>query len=199
VTISYSEVLARNVRAARARLGLEQEPLAARMRALGFESWRRQTVANVEKNTRRVTAEEVFGLALALETRLMGLMEPVTSDDPISLPSGASMAFMAVHEMLWGASQYAIAWDGDTPRFLEYNPPRDRPFHEWLPPPARGRRNPNLPRYPPPDPLSAEHLRPRVDPPLTDEEFDEYLKDNPQTDEEFIEWLRLKRPRKEGK
>src|SRR5579875_751710 len=102
VAVPYADVLAKNVRAARARRGLEQEPLAVRMRALGFSAWRRQTVASVEKNTRRLTAEEVFGLAFALETSVISLLEPAREDGPVSLPSGAEVPFLAVHELFWG-------------------------------------------------------------------------------------------------
>lgn len=137
VATSYAEVLARNVRAARARRGLEQEPLAARMRALGFSAWRRQTVAAVEKSTRRLTAEEVVGLALALETRLYSLVEPAREDDPIGLPSGASIPFLAMHALLYGGSKYTVTWDSDIPQFPSDDPPDQymADFDDPLPPP----------------------------------------------------------------
>ena len=100
VTVSYADVLAKNIRAARARRGIEQEPLAARMRALGFSAWRRQTVAGVEKNTRRLTAEEVLGLALALETSFIRLLEPDPDDGLIVLPSGDAMLYLTMHRSL---------------------------------------------------------------------------------------------------
>ena len=50
---TYDQILARNLRAARARLGLGQESEAARMRALGHASWLRQTVSSAEKGRRR--------------------------------------------------------------------------------------------------------------------------------------------------
>ena len=100
VTVSYADVLAKNIRAARARRGIEQEPLAARMRALGFSAWRRQTVAGVEKNTRRLTAEEVLGLALALETSFIRLLEPDPDDGLIVLPSGDAMLYLTMHGAL---------------------------------------------------------------------------------------------------
>ena len=138
VAVSYADVLAKNVRAARARRGLEQEPLAARMRALGFSAWRRQTVASVEKGTRRLTTEEVFGLALALETRFYALLEPTLEDGMIGLPSGDMMPFRAVHELLHGGSKYTVSWDGDVPSFPTEDPPTwpaaERDY--VLPPPA---------------------------------------------------------------
>ena len=41
---TYGEVLARNIRAARSRIGLGQAAVANRMRALGYQEWRPQTV-----------------------------------------------------------------------------------------------------------------------------------------------------------
>jgi transcriptional regulator with XRE-family HTH domain len=138
VTTTYAEVLARNVRAARARKGLEQEPVAARMRALGFSAWRRQTVASVEKSSRRLTAEEVLGLALALETRLTLLLEPARDDGPIGLPSGQSMLFLTVHELIWGGSELTVSWNGDVPEFPTEESSREARIAAWpdlLPPP----------------------------------------------------------------
>jgi transcriptional regulator with XRE-family HTH domain len=86
VAASYGEILARNMRAARGRQGLEQEQLAARMRSLGLTAWRRQTVAAVERSRRRLTAEEVFRLAMALDTTVVTLMSPTRDDRAVELP-----------------------------------------------------------------------------------------------------------------
>ena len=43
---TYGEILARNIRAARSRIGIGQENIAVRMRALGYEAWIRQTVSS---------------------------------------------------------------------------------------------------------------------------------------------------------
>lgn len=144
VAIPYAEVLAQNVRAARARKGLDQEPVAARMRALGFPAWRRQTVAGVEKNTRRVTAEEVFGLAVALETSFMSLVEPVREDGPVGLPSGAELPFLAAHCLFWGGSELSVTWDDDTPRFPAEDPAPGYAvdYENPLPPPRLRRGRP---------------------------------------------------------
>ncbi len=141
VAVTYADVLAKNVRAARARRGLEQEPLAARMRALGFSAWRRQTVASVEKGARRLMAEEVFGLALALETRFTALLEPAREDGPIGLSSGAEVPFLAVHELIWGGSDYTVRWDGEVPSFPAEDPkPGYAAEREYPLPPPKVRR-----------------------------------------------------------
>jgi len=66
--------LAADFRAARARAGLSQEMVAARMRALGYGAWRYQTVGAVEKGKRRLMAEEVMALACVMETTIAALM-----------------------------------------------------------------------------------------------------------------------------
>jgi 8-oxo-dGTP pyrophosphatase MutT (NUDIX family)/transcriptional regulator with XRE-family HTH domain len=120
---AYDAVLAANIRAARARAGLQQEPLAARMRALGFAAWQRQTVASIEKGRRRVTAEEVFGLALALETTMPALQSPSDPDSQVALPSSdvlpaVSVVRLAGHGGLARAlNDRAVRWDGDKPVF----------------------------------------------------------------------------------
>jgi hypothetical protein len=85
-SVSYREVLAGNIRAARARAGLGQELVAGRMRRLGFSEWRYQTVGVVEKGKRRVTAEEVMALAWVLQTSVYELMRPAESAWPGEVP-----------------------------------------------------------------------------------------------------------------
>lgn len=135
---TYADVLAMNLRAARARRGLDQEPLAARMRALGYSAWRRQTVANVEKGARRLTAEEMLGLAVALETSLVGLLEPVMDDKMIEMPSGHAIPVIVVHELIWGGSEYSVTWQGEIPAFPADRLPETRGYA--LPPPRMRRR-----------------------------------------------------------
>ena len=59
------------------------------MQALGFD-WRQQTVARVELAKRSADAEEILGLAQALETTIQELLSPSESDweTPVTLPSG---------------------------------------------------------------------------------------------------------------
>jgi transcriptional regulator with XRE-family HTH domain len=54
---------------------LEQEHVAARMRDLGHR-WVRQTVSEVERGNRRVTAAELLSLALVLGASIGHLLEP---------------------------------------------------------------------------------------------------------------------------
>jgi transcriptional regulator with XRE-family HTH domain len=121
---TYSDVLARNIRAARARADLGQESVAARMRALGFDGWVRQTVGSTEKPTRRVTAEEVFALSLVLKTSVRDLMAPEATDEAVTLPSGAVLAWQWAKAVvtLRGGLGSGMQWKGDAPVFPD--PPR---------------------------------------------------------------------------
>lgn len=112
---AYTDVLARNIRAARSRLGINQETLAGRMQALGFSAWLRQTVANVEKGRRRVTAEEIFGLGFALETSMSALIRATDDDRFVSFPSGEAIAAVTVRRSAEGRNDGAVQWDGTKP------------------------------------------------------------------------------------
>jgi transcriptional regulator with XRE-family HTH domain len=114
-SIPYSGVLARNIRAARSRLGIHQDVLAGRMRSLGFPAWLRQTVAKVEQGQRRVNADEVFGLAYALETSMSALMRATGDDDLVSFPGGTEISGPSVLSSALGRNDGAIEWHGTDP------------------------------------------------------------------------------------
>jgi len=121
---TYADVLARNIRATRARRGISQESVATRMRNLGHDGWVRQTVGSTEKPTRRVTADEILGLSLALDTTVSALMAPADEDKMIDFPAGGSLPVMAVRLSAVGKTiDGAVQWDGDKPVF----PPADYP------------------------------------------------------------------------
>lgn len=101
-------MIGRNISAARGRLQLPQTAVAARMRdELGFKKWHQQTVANVEKGTRPVKAEELHGLALVLRTTVVRLVIPAEDDRWISLPNGK-----VVHASSVSVGPGAL-WDGN--------------------------------------------------------------------------------------
>jgi transcriptional regulator with XRE-family HTH domain len=146
---SYDEVVAANITAARARRKLSQKAVAERMDALGY-GWRQQIVAAAENGRRKITVGEVFGLALALETSVMSLLESPRDDGPVQLPSGAEVLFLTMHELFWGGTEHGVRWDGNVPRF-----PTEEPSQGWtlsytnpIPPPKVRRTIPNRPRYP---------------------------------------------------
>jgi transcriptional regulator with XRE-family HTH domain len=99
---TYAEVIAKNIRAARGRADINQQLLADRMRNLGFTAWLHQTVGNVERGKRRVTAEEALGLAIALETTMQHLLSPLLQDGPAVLPSGLSLSAGQIRALVFG-------------------------------------------------------------------------------------------------
>jgi len=103
--IPYSELIARNLRAARAAAKLTQDDVAERMNALGF-TWWAQTVSRVENNHREVTVAEILGLAVALETGITGLMHPAADWQHVTLPDG----FEVVLPASWTAYQPSETW-----------------------------------------------------------------------------------------
>lgn len=117
---TYGEVLARNIRAARSRVGIGQANVAARMQALGFTQWVPQTVSKSERNNRRLLAEEIAGLAAALGTTIRGLLTPLDEDKAVRLqPDGPAVAVSTVQMSVTGRNDGAVRWDGDTPVFSE--------------------------------------------------------------------------------
>jgi transcriptional regulator with XRE-family HTH domain len=117
--VAYDEVLARNARAYRSRKGIGQERLAARMRALGYTAFLRQTVSKVEKGERRLSAAEVLGLALALEVTMRQLLEPQPDDKQIELPNGDSFSERTVRLLVAEVNDRAILWRDDVPAHRE--------------------------------------------------------------------------------
>jgi hypothetical protein len=113
---AYASVLARNLRAARSATEprLSQADVGERMRALGFTSWLRSTMSTVENGKRRVTSEEVAGLALALGTTVSRLMTSVPpaedGSEYVSLPSG----FVFPGRRL-SFNDGSVRWDGNKP------------------------------------------------------------------------------------
>lgn len=113
---AYDEILARRIRATRAAKRRSQESIAARMRALGFDWWTRQTVGSTEKPSRRVTAAEIVGLALALETSVPTLLTAVADDEAVAFPSGL-LAPQSIEKLVTGFNDKAVQWKDDVPVF----------------------------------------------------------------------------------
>jgi transcriptional regulator with XRE-family HTH domain len=110
----YAKILAANVAAQRKWVRLRQRELANRMRAQGWP-WYAQTVSELEQGKRVIRADEMLGLAVALETTVPALMTPPPVAAAIVLPSGELVAASRVTEI--GNS---TAWDGDD---LKITPP----------------------------------------------------------------------------
>jgi transcriptional regulator with XRE-family HTH domain len=109
---SYAEVITRNIRAARARAGLDQAEVVARMRSMGYDTWHRQTMGKVERGERKVAAEEIIGLSEALDMSIAELMAPIAKDKMVSLPSGALVSVEHVQRSVSGLNDHEIVWSG---------------------------------------------------------------------------------------
>ena len=115
--MTYADVLTGNFRAARARSGLGMEAVAARMRALGFSSWRYQTVGVVESGDRALKAEEIPALAEVMGTTIFTLMKPPDDLAEIQLRSGARIPARSIALSAAAHDDGAVTWDGSEPRF----------------------------------------------------------------------------------
>lgn len=119
---TYRDVLARNVRVARAAKQIGQQELARRMRVLGFGAWLHQTVGNVERGKRRLVAEEILALALALETSVGMLMDPSREDGLIMLPGGQPVMADTVLRSVRHFNDGMVSWDDGTLRLATREP-----------------------------------------------------------------------------
>lgn len=88
------------------------------MRALGFEKWHRGIMGKIERSERRLLAEELLGLAYALETSVEALLSPA-ADERGYVKFGDGAVHMAqAAARIRGVSDGAVRWDGDKPDFL---------------------------------------------------------------------------------
>lgn len=113
-TSSYADALARNVRAARARRGLRNADVIERMRSLGYTNWYQQTFSKIQRGERRLMADEIFGLAWALEINMSALLGG--DADAIAL-GGIQIAGYDVTALAYGRNTGAVRWDGNKPLF----------------------------------------------------------------------------------
>lgn len=91
------------------------------MAALGF-AWRQQIVAAVESGRRRLTVNELLGLALALETSIGALLDPSMDDSLVRLPSGSVLLAHTVLRSVRHFNDGMVSWEGDKPRFASREP-----------------------------------------------------------------------------
>lgn len=80
-TPELDRLVGRNLRNLRDEAGLSQAEVAEGMAAAGFPVWTKQTVADVERGTRKVSLDELAGLADVTECKLERLLYP---DDELS-------------------------------------------------------------------------------------------------------------------
>lgn len=112
----YGDLFAANLRAARARAGIPQSLVAQRMKRLGFTSWSGGKASECEHGTRNVTAAELLGLAVCLDTTigdLVGANTPpmalITFPESIYELSGVNVRNSA-HNFVDGSTTWNEDW-----------------------------------------------------------------------------------------
>ena len=90
---------------------LLQSSLAERMRQLGWKRWHPQTVSEVEAGRRDLRADELLGLAIALETTINVLTMAPLDVGAVKLPNGTLVGSRRLYDMADGTT----SWDGDRP------------------------------------------------------------------------------------
>ncbi len=107
------DVLAANIRAQRGWLGLTQKDLSERMSSLQHV-WSRPTVVQVEKSARPVSADELVGLAIALSTSVISLLQmPVDNTTPIDVGVTQPLSTEVYYGLLGGRRKLSPRWDGN--------------------------------------------------------------------------------------
>lgn len=106
-----SVALAENVRAYRGLQYMTQGELALRMTHLGHD-WARSTVSTMERTKRKVTTDELFGLALCFGVTIGGLLDPTGPDHRRNLGFDVGLesplAMKPDVARLWGASRIVV-------------------------------------------------------------------------------------------
>ena len=114
---SYDEIVAANLRAARARAGLDQAVVVERMRALGYTTWHRQTMGKVERGERRLLVAEVMALAWVLDTNLPALMSTASGDGEVRFPAGDAISARSIALLALAHNDRSVTWEDTKPTF----------------------------------------------------------------------------------
>lgn len=114
---SYGQLVAANIRAARARAGISQKTLGRRMRRLGFGSWFDTKVSRAERDEAPVLVSELLGLAVSLGCTIRDLVGEAPPDARVTFPEPAfEVSGTVVRNSGYGWNDTAVSWhDGDMP------------------------------------------------------------------------------------
>lgn len=89
----------------------EQEHVAARMRDLGH-SWMQQTVSEVERGRRRVTATELLSLTLVLGASIGDLLDPIGRQIAADAKARVRLDRKDLEALVCGHTRRARVWWG---------------------------------------------------------------------------------------
>ena len=100
-TVDYAQILADNIDRARDASGFTQAAVAECMARVGFP-WKRITVAEVERGVRRVSLDELVGLAAIFGKPIVEFLLP-QGDVDYRLPSGRTLPAWMLLELVLGS------------------------------------------------------------------------------------------------
>lgn len=111
---TYADQFAANLRAARARAGIAQKTVSARMKRLGFDSWDDTKVSRAERGAVPVVVGELLGLADSLGCTIRDLVGEASPDAKIYYPEPALFVTgIHVRNSGYGWNDSAVNWTDD--------------------------------------------------------------------------------------
>jgi transcriptional regulator with XRE-family HTH domain len=110
----YRAAIAASVRATRAARGMTRREVTERMREMGWDAWHRQTLGNIERGQRRLTADEAFGLAWVMQVPIAALLTPPADfgGGRVATPAGQTVGTADVRN--WTGRYAAARWTDGT-------------------------------------------------------------------------------------
>jgi transcriptional regulator with XRE-family HTH domain len=128
-----SAVFGYNLNTLRHKRRLSQAKLATLMNQLGFAGWTHVTVSDVERGVRSTGVDELFGLAIALGTYVITLLDPLFSGDqepgvdlgvplPDDLRSEFARRFLVSEEDPWQQDRFPATSYGEYRKQFEKLP-----------------------------------------------------------------------------
>ena len=122
-----SEQVSRNVRALRERQGLTLQELAERLAQIGWPILA-SGLSKIEQGDRRVDADDLMALAVALNASPLTLLLPSDrrADVEVGLTPGAEASQAAAWQ--WGLGVESLSFSGQPPEYASWQqiPPADR-------------------------------------------------------------------------
>lgn len=109
---TYRQLIAANVRAARAHAGLTQDEVAARMRVLGY-GWTQGVVGHVESGRKNLLSCDILAVAVVLETTVAALMAPSPDGSPVDLGGGWQISAVSARNRAYGMGDPSVRWQDD--------------------------------------------------------------------------------------
>jgi transcriptional regulator with XRE-family HTH domain len=100
--IEIGEVVARSVKWVRESARITQQQLADDMGRLGFVNWKRITVAEVESGKRRLSVEEMIGIAVLFDVPVAYLMAGFRGDEVVALNERLLLTPSQAQELITG-------------------------------------------------------------------------------------------------